>query len=86
MRAWLVGLVLCSGLACDGCREKPVDPACVALLAKIDRCDATAKDMSASYRHDLERSCGKAQKVCAAKDVSTPEACTAFMGCLYDGD
>ena len=82
MRVWIV-VVLCAAAACDGCREAPVDPACAALVAKIDRCDPTAKDMPASYRHELERSCGAAQKACAAKDTATPEACGAFMGCLY---
>lgn len=83
MRVWLAGILL-SSAACGGCRDAPVDPACAALVEKLDRCDATAKDMPTWYRRDLERHCGKAQKACAALDASTPAGCSAFIGCLYE--
>ncbi len=84
--ALLGGVIFCCILAGPGCSSKEptvADPACLALVAKIDQCDATAKDMPASYRQKLAEHCPDAQKACAAIDTSSASGCQTFMGCLY---
>lgn len=54
---------------------------CDVLVDKIIACDPTAGRDRAAIR--LE--CLGASPRCVGLDTSSPEGCTAFMGCLYDG-
>ena len=55
---------------------------CETVIDKIIVCDPTAAGVA---RSTLSLQCmGTAQR-CVDLPIGTPEQCTAFMGCLYDG-
>ena len=64
------------------CVGGPAAGDCAELVRRIRRCDPGAAGVPDSV---LELQCPGTAARCYDLDVSTPEACTAFMGCLYDG-
>lgn len=84
-RSTLLAIVLSTSVAaCPRHTPPPGNPACVVILQKIDICDPTSHQMSASYREQLRTGCPAAIRACATIDTSDQTGCRRFMGCLYD--
>ncbi len=76
----VVALVFLSLVACH--RPGDATPRCKRLVDKVLECDPSSHGVP---RETIERQCIDARLHCGDLDTTTPEGCTRFMGCLYDG-